>query len=136
MGEDLENDGIMNYGYTTDQFLKAIESIINDKKGPLSIVNDDDKLEELTTWTVDIPADLFEGAKVTGEPNPWNYRQDILPIKNLSDKSLSLILKTYFEIMMEDDGSEKTEKEVLEEIRNRIDKIFTEGEERAGSFFI
>lgn len=135
MGEDLDNGGIMNYGYTTDQFLKAIENIINDKKDSLSIVNDDDKLEELT-WTVDIPADLFEGAKVTGEPNPWNYRQDILPIKNLSDKSLSLILKIYFEIMMEDDGSEKTEKEILEEIRNRVDKIFTEGEERAGSFFI
>ena len=27
-------------------------------------------------------------------------------------------------------------KEILEEIRNRVDKIFTEGEERAGGFFI
>jgi hypothetical protein len=38
--------------------------------------------------------------------------------------------------MMEDDGSEKTEKEILEEIRNRVDKVFTKGEERAGGFFI
>ena len=133
MGEDLENDGMMSF--TTDQFLKAIESIIDDRKSSLNIVNDDGP--EKITWTVDFPyADLFEGAKVTGEPNPWNYRRDILPIKNLSDKSLSLILKIYFEIMMEDDGSEKTEKEILEEIRNRIDKVFTEGEERAGGFFI
>lgn len=131
MGEDLDNGGMM--GYTTDQFLKAIESIINDKGDPLSIVNDD-KSGELT-WTVDVPANL-SGDNITGEPNPWNYRRDILPIKNLSDKSLSLILRTYFEIMMEDDGSEKTEKEILEEIRNRVDKIFTEGEERAGGFFI
>lgn len=135
MGEDLDNGGIMGYGgYTTDQFLKAIESIINDRRDSLSVVNDD-RSEELT-WTVDVPADLFEGDNVTGEPNPWNYRQDILPIKNLSDKSLSLILKIYFEIMMEDDSSEKTEKEILEEIRNRVDKVFTEGEERAGGFFI
>lgn len=132
MGEDLDNGGMKSFA--TDQFLKAIESIINDRRDPLSIVNDD-KPEELT-WTVDFPADLFEGDNVTGEPNPWNYRQDILPIKNLSDKSLSLILKIYFEIMMEDDGSEKTEKEILEEIRNRVDKVFTEGEERAGAFFI
>lgn len=132
MGEDLENDGMMSF--TTDQFLKAIESIIDSRKSSLNIVNDDE-LKELT-WEVNIPAELFEGAKVTGESNPWNYRRDILPIKNLSDKSLSLILKIYFEIMMEDDGSEKTEKEILEEIRNRVDKVFTEGEERAGSFFI
>jgi hypothetical protein len=131
MGEDLENDGMMSF--TTDQFLKAIESIIDSRKNSLNIVNDDE-LKELI-WEVNIP-ELFEGAKVTGEPNPWNYRQDILPIKNLSDKSLSLILKIYFEIMMEDDGSEKTEKEILEEIRNRVDKVFTEGEERAGEFFI
>ena len=134
MGEDLENDGMMSLA--TDQFLKAIEDIINDRKNFLNIVNDDDdELKELT-WEVNIPAELFEGAKVTGEPNPWNYRQDILPIKNLSDKSLSLILKIYFEIMMEDSGSEKTEKEILEEIRNRVDKVFTEGEEKAGGFFI
>ena len=132
MGEDLENDGMMSF--TTDQFLKAIESIIDGRKNSLNIVNDDE-LKELT-WEVNIPAELFEGAKVTGEPNPWNYRRDILPIKNLSDKSLSLILKIYFEIMMEDDGSEKTEKEILEEIRNRVDKVFTEGEEQAGGFFI
>ena len=132
MGEDLDNGGMMSF--TTDQFLKAIESIIDDRRDSLSIVNDDGP-EELT-WTVDIPAELFDGAKVTGETNPWNYRQDILPIKNLSDKSLSLILKIYFEIMMEDNGSEKTEKEILEEIRNRVDKVFTEGEERAGGFFI
>ena len=132
MGEDLDNGGMTSF--TTDQFLKAIESIIDDRRDSLSIVNDDGP-EELT-WEVNIPAELFEGAKVTGETNPWNYRQDILPIKNLSDKSLSLILKIYFEIMMEDDGSEKTEKEILEEIRNRIDKVFTEGEERAGGFFI
>ena len=108
--------------------------IIDSRKNSLNIVNDDE-LKELT-WEVNIPAELFEGAKVTGEPNPWNYRRDILPIKNLSDKSLSLILKIYFEIMMEDDGSEKTEKEILEEIRSRVDKVFTEGEERAGGFFI
>ena len=133
MGEDLDNGGIMGC-CTGDQFLKAIESIMNDRRDSLSIVNDD-KSEELT-WTVDVPADLFENDNVTGEPNPWNYRQDILPIKNLSDKSLSLILKIYFEIMMENDSSEKTEKEILEEIRNRVDKVFTEGEERAGAFFI
>ena len=132
MGEDLDNGGMMSF--TTDQFLKAIESIMNDRRDSLSIVNDD-RLEELT-WTVDVPADLFGNDNVTGESNPWNYRQDILPIKNLSDKSLSLILKIYFEIMMEDNGSEKTEKEILEEIRNRVDKVFTEGEERAGGFFI
>jgi hypothetical protein len=128
MGEDLDN-GM----YTKGQFLEDLEKIF-DKKNPLSVV-DDDRSEELT-WTVDVPADLFESDNVTGEPNPWNYRQDILPIKNLSDKSLSLILKIYFEIMMEDSGSEKTEKEILEEIRNRVDKVFTEGEERAGAFFI
>ena len=132
MGEDLD-DGMIG-SCTGDQFLKAIEDIMNDRRNPLSVVNDD-KLGELT-WTVDVPADLYEGDNITGESNPWNYRQDILPIKNLSDKSLSLILRTYFEIMMEDDGSEKTEKEILEEIRNRVDKIFTEGEERAGRFFI
>ena len=71
MGEDLENDGMMSF--TTDQFLKAIESIIDDRRDSLSIVNDD-RPEELT-WTVDIPAELFEGAKVTGEPNPWNYHR-------------------------------------------------------------
>ena len=87
MGEDLENDGMMSF--TTDQFLKAIESIIDDRKNSLNIVNDDE-LKELT-WEVNIPAELFEGAKVTGEPNPWNYRRDILPIKNL---------RIYFEIMM------------------------------------
>ena len=132
MGEDLDNGGMKSFA--TDQFLKAIESIINDRKNSLNIVNDDGP-EELT-WTVDFPADLFENDNVTGESNPWNYRQDILPIKNLSDKSLSLILNIYFEIMMEDNGSEKTEKEILEEIRNRVDKVFTEGEERAGGFFI
>ena len=132
MGENLDNGSMM--GYTTDQFLKTIENIINDRRDSLSIVNDD-RSEELT-WTVDVPADLYEDDNITGELNPWNYRQDILPIKNLSDKSLSLILKIYFEIMMEDNGSEKTEAEILEEIRNRVDKVFTEGEERAGSFFI
>lgn len=132
MGEDLD-DGSMMGCCTGDQFLKAIEDIMNDRRNPLSIVNDDGP-EELT-WTVDIPANLYEGDNITGEPNPWNYRQDILPIKNLSDKSLSLILRTYFEIMMEDDA-EKTEKEILEEIRNRVDKVFTKGEEQAGGFFI
>lgn len=131
MGEDLDNGGMKSFA--TDQFLKAIESIINDRKNSLNVVNDD--ISEELTWTVDFPANL-SGDNVTGEPNPWNYRQDILPIKNLSDKSLSLILKIYFEIMMEDDSSEKTEKEILEEIRNRVDKVFTKGEERAGGFFI
>lgn len=132
MGEDLDNGGMM--GYTTDKFLRDLVETLN-TKDPLEIINDD-KPEELT-WTVDFPAELFEGAaNITGESNPWNYRRDILPIKNLSDKSLSLILKIYFEIIMEDDGSEKTEKEILEEIRNRVDKVFTEGEERAGAFFI
>ena len=133
MGEDLDNGGMMGC-CTGDRFLKAIEDIMNDRRNPLSVVNDD-KSGELT-WTVDVPADLFENDSITGEPNPWNYRRDILPIKNLSDKSLSLILKIYFEIMMEDNGSEKTEKEILEEIRNRVDKVFTEGEEKAGGFFI
>lgn len=133
MGEDLDNGSMMGC-CTGDQFLKAIEDIMNDRRNPLSVVNDD-KSGELT-WIVDVPVDLFENDNITGEPNPWNYRRDILPIKNLNDKSLSLILKIYFEIMMEDNGSEKTEKEILEEIRNRVDKVFTEGEEKAGGFFI
>ena len=131
MGEDLDNGSMM--GYTTDKFLRDLVETLN-TKDPLEIINDDEAAE--LTWTVDVPANLFENDNITGESNPWNYRRDILPIKNLSDKSLSLILKIYFEIMMEDDGSEKTEKEILEEIRNRVDKVFTEGEERAGAFFI
>lgn len=129
MGEDFEFEG----RFTTDQFLRAIENIINDKGDPLSIVNDD-KSGELT-WTVDVPANL-SGDNITGEPNPWNYRRDILPIKNLSNKSLSLILKVYFEIMMEDNGTEKTEEEILEEIRRRVDKTFEEAEEKSGKYFI
>jgi hypothetical protein len=132
MGEDLD-DGSMMGCCTGDQFLKAIEDIINNRRNSLSIVNDDESGE--LTWTVNVPANL-SGDNITGESNPWNYRRDILPIKNLSNKSLSLILKVYFEIMMEDNGTEKTEEEILEEIRRRVDKTFEEAEEKSGKYFI
>lgn len=131
MGEDLDNGGMM--GYTTDQFLRVLEETLNERN-PLEIVNDGAEPGEFT-WSIDVPANL-SGDNVTGEPNPWNYRKDILPIMNLSDKSLSLILKTYFEIMMEDDEVERTEEDIHKEIRKRINKIFNDEEERSGKYFI
>lgn len=131
MGEDLDNGGMM--GYTTDQFLRVLEETLNERN-PLEIINDGTEPGEFT-WSIDVPANL-SGDNVTGEPNPWNYRKDILPIMNLSDKSLSLILKTYFEIMMEDDEVERTEEDIHKEIRKRINKIFNDEEERSGKYFI
>lgn len=131
MGEDLDNGSMM--GYTTDQFLRALEETLNERN-PLEIINDGAEPGEFT-WSIDVPANL-SGDNVTGEPNPWNYRKDILPIMNLSDKSLSLILKTYFEIMMEDDEVERTEEDIHKEIRKRINKIFNDEEERSGKYFI
>lgn len=106
---------------TVDQFLKALEEILNDR--------------ESNHWrrkaiNIELPERYQE--PVSGKPNPYDYFEDIKPITKLSDKGLSLILETYYEILMSDEDIE----DVVTAVRDRIMKKFTEAEADSGAYLL